>query len=706
VNLPADKNYNGPLYEIAYWQGTGNPSPYTTHFEEFRNRLGEIAYRSGLIDDQTYIAVSKLLRPENTNYFTGVLTNLKNGYQFKVKESSLLSMHARAQNKLINNYGKLTIKEYIQYSNEIDKLFNEQYSIYGFIVDNPFYFDGRLNAHKIGNILMNYGFIDNSEPSGDLYQFAHPFGATKKSLTMSNYKTVDFRFSIPSESTYTNLKQSLERAILNFAVQNAEITEETAENAIEEVNSLVDGFIQLITDARAAREIFSDYSRNDARVDLLMRIQFSHPALRQITSMQRFSELLFDDEIHMKRYFLYDGYLEKRPEHYKLHAITFNTQKWTTEDFGNSITESELEDVKNKVENVIYKWMFSNPSQYTFPYITETPSRYGKIQSKSFLTLEYELMQSLTHAVLAHNDKVFLGFGKVLDELNMPTPYMDSLLHTGEQSATIRDLLRAKSTIVSYILDGSMTEQKLHFYDKALEKIDEYIATRHLRLLDDKILSRTGYDKTLWSDDKIIAYHVITLLCRDLGFDPLSFQPLNPQIFDANRGTGLFARHHPDILKKYSIYLQDLLLTDYSNHRVYDSYIPLKDQKILVQIIQDLIKNDGSGPNNEITAKDVVNAFLNNFGDSTKAKYYLENYWQSGDFQKNLRDFNERKNLIKSGDYELFIQTKYGDAYFRFFSDAMNILNSLAELSDYRGYELSRVFSIADIYYLRQVFSI
>ncbi len=315
-------------------------------------------------------------------------------------------------------------------------------------------------------------------------------------------------------------------------------------------------------------------------------------------------------------------------------------------------------------------------------------------------------MQSLTHAVVAYKEKVFLGFDRVLDELNIPTPYMDSLLHFGKQSATVRDLLRVKSTIVSYILDGSMMEQKLYFYDKALEKIDEYIATRHLRLFDEKKVSRTGYDKGLWEDDKIMAYHVIALLSRDIGFDPLTFQPLNPQIFDADRGTGLFARHHLDILRKYSIYLQDLLLTDNSKHNVYDSNIPLSDQKVLVKIIQDLIQNDGSGPNNEITAKDVVKAFLDNFEDSVKAKYYLENYWQSGDFQENLKDFNDRKNLIKNGEYEEFIKNNYNDAYTRFFRDATNILNSLAELSNYRGYKLSRVFSIADIYYLKRVFNI
>jgi len=139
---------------------------------------------------------------------------------------------------------------------------------------------------------------------------------------------------------------------------------------------------------------------------------------------------------------------------------------------------------------------------------------------------------------------------------------------------------------------------------------------------------------------------------------------------------------------------------------VYDSNIPLSDQKILVQIIQDLIQNDGSGPNNEITANDVVKAFLDNFGDPTKAKFYLENYWQSEDFEENLKDFNDRKEKIKNGEYEEFIRTEYNDAYTRFFSDAMKILNSLAELSDYKGYKLSRVFSIADIYYLKRVFSI
>ncbi len=251
-----------------------------------------------------------------------------------------------------------------------------------------------------------------------------------------------------------------------------------------------------------------------------------------------------------------------------------------------------------------------------------------------------------------------------------------------------------------------MTEQKLHFYDRALEKIDEYLATRHLRLFEEKLLSTKGYNQKLWRDNKIAAYHVITLLCRDLGFDPLTFQPLDSQLFDADRNTGLFARHHLDIFKKYSLYLQDLLLTNNNQHKEYDSYIPLKDQRILTKIIQDLIQNDGSGPNKEITANDIVKTFLNNFGDSKTAKYYLENYWQSGDFQENLRDFNHRRNLIKNGDYELFIQTEYNDAYRRFFNDAMGILRSLSSLSDIRGYRLSKVFSIDDIYNLKRIFNI
>ena len=397
---------------------------------------------------------------------------------------------------------------------------------------------------------------------------------------------------------------------------------------------------------------------------------------------------------------------QKYKEPYRLHRITYNVKKWSTGDFDNLISESELEDVREKVEEVIHDWMFSNPSEYITNYVTETPRRFGKLQSKSFLNLEYELMQALTHAVSAYREKDFSNFGEVMNELKIQSKTMETLLAHGEQSASIKDLLRAKTTIVSYILDKSMTEAKLQFYDMALEKIDEYLATRHLRLFEEKLVSKRGYDKNLWQDDKILAYQVIALLGRDLGFDPLTFRPLDPQIFDRKSSTGLFARHHLDIRRKFSVYLQDLLLTDSTQHREYDSHISLEDQKTLVKIIQDLIQNDGSGPNREITAKDIVNTFLNNFADPKKAKYYLENYWQSGNFQRNLKEFNIRKDKIINGDYEDFIKDKYNDAYTRFFKDAKGILNSLTELADYKGYRISRVFSIADINYLKRVFNI
>ncbi|KKK42691.1 MAG: hypothetical protein Lokiarch_33200, partial [Candidatus Lokiarchaeum sp. GC14_75] len=272
--LPVDKDYNGPIYEKTYWvSGTGVPSPYTTHFDNFRKELKELAYKSGLIIDYTYVATSRLLYPNNELFLFNTYSHMSVGHQFSIQDTSLLTMHARALNKLEAHYkaGGLTEKEYIQYTNEINKLFNEQYSIYGFIVDNPFYFDGRLNAHKIGDILMDYGFIDKNELSGDLYQFVHPFGASEKSLTMGNYNRKSFKFTIPAESTYTTLKLSLEQAILDFTDHSTEINEETAKKAINEVNSLTDNFIQLIRDATAARDIFKSYTknRNNPKVNLL-----------------------------------------------------------------------------------------------------------------------------------------------------------------------------------------------------------------------------------------------------------------------------------------------------------------------------------------------------------------------------------------------------------------------------------------------------
>lgn len=713
--LPVDKDYYGPIYERDYWT-KGTPSPYTTHFDKFRKQLEGLAYRLCFIGEYTLADTSRFLFPNSrdvSNYLHHTHSNLKTGEHFTIYEYSLLRMHARFLNRLEVEYraGQFTEREYIKNLNEINNLFDEQYSIYGFKQPNPFYFEGILNTHLIGDILMDYGFIDRNLIGEALYDFVRPFGASRSSLTMEYYKgdankdTIPRRWAVP----WVKLRSGLESAIIDFASKNEEVDDEIAKDAIDKVSEILNGFIQTIEDAHAVRDRFEAKGlfRNNAKIKLLMRIQNCHPALRKIDSIEKLSELLFNNKDYLDDYFISSDVIDSRPAPSTLHRITLNFQRRSINDFDGLISELELEDIKNKVEDIIYSWMFSNP--YSMQYVTETLYRFGRLQQKSFLKLEYELMQVLTHAVSVHKDIDTMSFTSTLKELGIARQAMKDLLTSGDKSprsAKVRDLLRAKTTIVSYILDGSMTEQKLQFYDRALAKIDEYIATRHLRLFEDKIVSKRGYDKKLWKDDKIMAYHVITLLCRDLGFDPLTFQPLNPLIFDADPHTGLFARHHLDNRRKFSVYLQDLLLTDNIQHSYYDSYIPLSDQKIFVQIIQDLIQSDGSGPNKEITAKDVVNKFLSNFGDPNAARYYLESYWQSADFKDNLKIFNERRDIIKSGNYEKFIKNEYNNAYIRFFEDSMNVFDSLSELSDFKGYSLSRVFSIADIYYLKKVFRI
>ena len=726
--IPVDKDYNGPLYEEEYWKGTGNPSPYTSHFSKFREKLQDLLYGPHLISRNTKTATNKFFFPDthsiNYEYLRNTASEMKIGRQFNIEDTMLLRMQARFLNKLEEHYkeGQMTEREYIEHTGEVNDLFNKQYAIYGYIVANPFYFEGRLNAFKIGDILMDYKIITKNSLEGSLYEFIKPFGGSRSALTMENYKKENpsrhlSKYSIPREGIYDKLKQSFYDAVMDYANKHSEITDEIAEKVVDKIDALINNFIQVIKETETARNLFKGYSNSNSRVDLLMRIQNCHPALRRVSSLEKLSTLLFDDENFIKYRFLGSGEIISRPDPTTLYKIAFRALKWTVLDFdglvSGLVSESDLEAIGNNVENVIYKWMLRNPTDPSSPnpwssYFTETPRRFGRLQPKSFLKLEHELKQSLVHAVSAFTEKDISSIKKLANALKMSLPSLEKLLSQGSTSTSVKDLLRAKTTIVSYILDASMTEEKLRFYDRALAKIDEYLATRHLRLFEEKIVSKKGYDKSLWHDDRILAYHVISLLCRDLGFDPLTFRPLSPQIFDRNSATGLFARHHLDTLKKFSVYLQHLLLTDSSTHRTYDSHIDLEDQKILVKIINDLIQNDGSGPNKEITANDVEKAFLDNFGDPKKVKFYLDNYWdwQTPNFQKNLKDFNDRKKLIKNGKYEEFIKNEYNDAYRRFFGDAMGILNSLTELSDFKGYRLSRVFSIADIDYLKRVFSI
>jgi len=68
----------------------------------------------------------------------------------------------------------------------------------------------------------------------------------------------------------------------------------------------------------------------------------------------------------------------------------FNTFKCSIDDFDGFVSDSELEDIVDNVRDVVFDWMFSNPSEYIQAYISETLYRFRRLQQKSY----YELMQA------------------------------------------------------------------------------------------------------------------------------------------------------------------------------------------------------------------------------------------------------------------------------------------------------------------------
>lgn len=179
---------------------------------------------------------------------------------------------------------------------------------------------------------------------------------------------------------------------------------------------------------------------------------------------------------------------------------------------------------------------------------------------------------------------------------------------------------------------------------------------------------------------------------KQLGFDPLFFDPLNDAIFDGDVNTGLFARQHTDRTRSWSVYLRDLILTNNVYHRVYDGIITTPDQKILMLGFQALIEigvlNYKNGESHPISEQDIINVFtrlgggaMYTLGDGRPVLGTAENpgWWDAGrpetrvgadtSFDERLSYFNQRIEFLADNgpDVEAFLgeyYSTYGSTYY------------------------------------------
>jgi len=190
------------------------------------------------------------------------------------------------------------------------------------------------------------------------------------------------------------------------------------------------------------------------------------------------------------------------------------------------------------------------------------------------------------------------------------------------------------------------------------------------------------YDRKYWGKETTKAYHVIYHLCKYLGFDPMTFTPLDDNIFKGGEKAGGWARHHflALMFRKMSSHANDIVLTsDTLHHKEYESFLKKNGLsaeiyvKLLMQSLAELVnKKDQNGYYIKIKEDHIREALYKNFGE-VEGEKILEKWKSAPNFIRRLSDFNVRRLDAFKGDYKNFLIQKYGNAYSAYFKKVKGI---------------------------------
>lgn len=220
---------------------------------------------------------------------------------------------------------------------------------------------------------------------------------------------------------------------------------------------------------------------------------------------------------------------------------------------------------------------------------------------------------------------------------------------------------------------GIPISKKLDIYQNAIEQIDIYMKERGLHFIKPKKSSH--YDRNIWYEKITRAYHTVMLFARQLGFDPLTFTPLNDKIFKARAykkssgklsWTSDYRRHHLSRYNKKSVLLQDLALTDLWTHNYWEQ-ISEADARVILTQFSMLVNQKGT-----VTRQNIETAFK---GYEWVLNDKRTGWFSQPKFNNFLIEFNKRKNKYQALGLDGFMQEyeqDYQNLYNRFYQTVVD----------------------------------
>ena len=194
-----------------------------------------------------------------------------------------------------------------------------------------------------------------------------------------------------------------------------------------------------------------------------------------------------------------------------------------------------------------------------------------------------------------------------------------------------------------------------------------------------------------WRKPEVISYHVIYHLSKYIGFDWLTFTPLDDVIFNPQAPQTFFRFHYLALpFRKMSSHVIGILLIDKALEPKYNSVFERMDPRVAEAFFNGikesistlLLLEDPNGKPTIVSEDSLVDALKINFGSMVSEPLI---HWENqDDLEGSLEVFNQRKQYLRSNGYKLFLEKCFNNAYTNHFKQIKGVPlnNALATKND------------------------
>lgn len=693
----------------------------SAHFALFRYVLLNKLSDDNIISGSDYNDLYKI-----TGDFGPILSNIRadpseDRFQFAPGENVLALIHTKVKVALNEKFtGQILKNRLLEYK----ELFDLQYKIYGYNIENPFYILALETFYGWADVLANEEF--NLISGNSLAKLSNFYGSSEKfSRLLGRLRSHCTSHPERLGNIENYIKTIRDKINDGINDQTFDLSEDTKTRLFERIELLSSAYLDKTNSYYENRMILGkllpeDSDFQNAKLEIVARIADILDI--ENINVKDFSEFLFNDRDYLNKYFTATYQADHRPDYFTLEWIKSNIRTSSIFDISKFTREAmNLE---------IDKWMSENP--FSTLYLSEKSRFHVLKYGNDFQIKEFRVFESICKILYLKTGDPRFTKQSIKDVFGIEADLTTSLRKN--------DLILVFSDILNILvkskefqsLEGDVSKRKA--YVRQIRNIEQYIIYREKSeqaYYSQKYKSWPLQDlrKLFERDDYIMAFDVMMMLSRDLATEPVFFDDLDKSIFEeTNQKDESFARQHIDPKKFWSLYVSRMFLTTRTYHGTYPDIlnrgagkISVFDQQVCAEGIKLLIdlglKKKGSGPDRLISEVDIREVFTKlgrgSLYTMSDGRTVLD-WWKQGSptglrqdkpFELRLKYFNEKIKFRRDNSDQLFLQQFQGTAYDRFWKAALEEANNYYILSRIKNSrDLSKFLSIPDSDLMRRIF--